>query len=285
MTAKANSDCEIWGVLNVTPDSFSDGGRFDSADTAMAQARRMRAEGADVIDVGGASSRPAGITYGDGAAVVSPEEEWERSGSVVAELGGDAFKVSVDTFQPEVAKRALAAGAHVINDVSGHPAPELLSAVADAGADLVIMHSKNSGRGDSVNAAYEDVVSEVLQELTHEVERAVQMGVGRDKIWIDPGIGFAKTAAQSVQLLAATQRFVATGYPVLVGASRKSFIAEMAPNTDETRPSPVARLGGSLAALVAAVYAGSKAIRVHDVFESVQAMKMTVQMMRRRDAR
>lgn len=236
----------------------------------------MVREGADVVDVGGESSRPPGKTYGDGFAHVSVEDEITRVvpvvERVVRELG---CPVSVDTVKGEVARAALAAGAGLVNDVSGAPAEALLDAVAEHGAELVIMHSRGRGRVDATTTAYRDLVGEVLAELEAQVERAVARGVSRDRVWIDPGIGFAKTAAQSASLLGNLDAFVETGYPVLVGASRKSFIAGAMTAAGAEAPSPAERLGGSLAAVAAAARAGCAAVRVHDVFPSVQAARVT----------
>jgi dihydropteroate synthase len=261
-------------VLNVTPDSFSDGGRFRAPDAALGHALRMVEEGADVVDVGGESSRPPGKTYGAGAAKVPEEEELRRVLPVVERLTARGVPVSVDTVKGTVAKAALEAGARIVNDVSGGADPALLDAVAQAGAELVLMHTRERGRVDARTTAYRDVVAEVLDELTEAVERAVGRGVARGKVWIDPGIGFAKTAAQSVALLANLDAFVASGYRVLVGASRKSFIARTVAASGLDEPPPDARLGGSLAAVTVAALSGCAAVRVHDVPESVQAARL-----------
>ncbi len=262
-------------MLNVTPDSFSDGGRFDDASRALSHAARMHAEGADVIDVGGESSRPPGRTYGDGAAHVPADEELSRVLPVVETLVADGVRVSVDTVKGVVAEAALAAGAAIINDVSCGADPTLLAAVAAAGGEVVLMHTRGGGRVDASTTGYGDVVAEVLEELFRAVERARAAGIARERIWIDPGVGFAKTAAQSVALLGNLDAFVATGYPVLVGASRKSFIARTVAAKGGREPAPAERLGGSLAAVTAAVMAGARAVRVHDVAESAQAARLT----------
>ncbi|MBX3268914.1 MAG: dihydropteroate synthase [Sandaracinaceae bacterium] len=275
-TSRGPRACEVWGVLNVTPDSFSDGGRYLHLDDAVRQAARMLEEGADVIDVGGESSRPPGVTYGAGYAPVSVDEERARVVPVVERLVRElGCRVSVDTVKPEVARAALDAGARIVNDVSGAPADALLDAVRDHGADLVVMHSRARGRVDAESTRYEDVVAEVRAELLREAERALARGVPPGSIWIDPGVGFAKTARQSAALLGGLDALVRTGYPVLVGASRKSFIAEAVVAAGGAPPPPDARLGGSLAAVVAAVTAGCRAVRVHDVFPSVQAARVT----------
>lgn len=269
--------CAVWGVLNVTPDSFSDGGRFAELERALAHAARMVEEGATVIDVGGESSRPAGATYGEGASRVPVEEELRRVVPVVEALAERGVVVSVDTVKPEVARAALRAGARVVNDVSSGAEPALVQAVAEAGAELVLMHTRAGGRIDEQTVRYRDVVAEVLEELLQAVERARALGVPPERIWIDPGIGFAKTAAQSLALLADLEPFVATGHPVLVGASRKSFIARTVAGEragEGVLPAPDQRLGGSLAAATIAALAGAAAVRVHDVRDSVQAVAL-----------
>lgn len=265
------SACAVWGILNVTPDSFSDGGRYEDPARALAHAERMLAEGATVIDVGGESSRPPGQTYGAGAVRVPADEEARRVLPVVEALVERGACVSVDTIKGEVARAALARGARIVNDVSCGADDSLLEAVAEAGAELVLMHTRGGGRVDATTTNYRDVVSDVLQELETAIERAVKHGISRERIWIDPGIGFAKTPAQSVSLLGNLDAFVATGHPVLVGASRKSFIARTMAAAGAAEPGPAERLGGSIACVAVAALAGVAAVRVHDVAESVQA--------------
>lgn len=265
---------EVWGILNVTPDSFSDGGRFLLRDAAVAHARALIAEGASVIDVGGASSRPPGTTYGAGASPVSIEEEIARVEGVIADLASkgrahEGCRVSIDTTRGSVAERALRVGASIVNDVSMGADPELLEAAARHGATLVLMHTRLDGRIDERTTDYGgDVVAGVRDELARAVERAVQAGV--KDVWVDPGIGFAKTARQSATLLARLGEL--SSLPILVGASRKSFIASLAPERDGSAPPPSARLPGSLLAVAAAVRGGARAVRVHDVAPSRQAI-------------
>ena len=264
---------ELWGVLNVTPDSFSDGGQFLSPAAAVARAKSMLLEGAFVLDVGGASSRPRGATYGAGAAPVTPEEERARVESVIAVLARElGARVSIDTTQASVARAALAAGARIVNDVSMGASEALLGAVAEHDAELVLMHTRGDGSLDPAHTRYEDVVLEVRSELARAVQRAVSLGVRPENIWVDPGLGFAKTAEQSATLLARLPELVSLGPRVRVGASRKSFISVLAPKRDGAAPAPDARLGGSLAALVLSVLGGASAVRVHDVAESFQAL-------------
>jgi len=273
-------------VLNVTPDSFSDGGRFLDPAAALEHARAMLAEGADVIDVGGESSRPAGRTYGSGASRVSAEDEAARVVPVVERLVGElGARVSVDTVKGEVARRALGAGAAVVNDVSGGEDPDLLAAVAEAGAELVLMHNRGRGEVTEANTAYDDVVGDVLAELMPRVARAVESGVVRERVWIDPGIGFAKTGRQSLELLVRSAELVKSGHPVLVGSSRKAFIAEVAPDPSGEAPGPARRLGGTAATVVVAVMGGVRAVRVHDVGVMRQAARVAEALLAARGGR
>ncbi|MBN1653582.1 MAG: dihydropteroate synthase [Deltaproteobacteria bacterium] len=258
--------CEIWGVLNVTPDSFSDGGRYFETEPAIRHAREMLAQGADVIDVGGESSRPPGPVYDGGAERVSADEEVRRVVPVIRALTQQlGARVSVDTVKAEVARQAIMAGATLVNDVSCAACSALLSVVAETKAHLVLMHTRGKGEITEQNVYYQDVVKQVIIELMKAVDRAKEAGVDPKRIWIDPGIGFAKTPEQSIQLLACTDELVATGFPVLVGPSRKSFIAKVAPDYGGGRPSPSDRLGGTAAAVAVAVFGGASAVRVHDV--------------------
>ncbi len=226
----------------------------------------MLAEGADVIDVGGESSRPRGPVYDNGAERISVDEEIQRVVPVIRMVTQEfGARVSVDTVKAEVAKQAVEAGATTVNDVSCGASSELLNVVAETKVHLLLMHTR--GRGEIVedNVNYQDVVKEVIIELMKAVDRARKAGVDPKRIWIDPGIGFAKTPEQSVRLLARTADLVATGYPVLVGPSRKSFIAKVAPDHSGDKPNPNERLGGTAAAVMAAVLGGARAVRVHDV--------------------
>lgn len=271
--AKEHVTCEVWGVLNVTPDSFSDGGRFLDPYAALRHAEHMVAQGAAVIDVGGESTRPASAAYGDGSQPVTAEEELQRVVPVIERLAQNlAAKISVDTTKAEVAKAALDAGAHIVNDVSGGASSALLDEVAKRGAELVLMHNRRRGQVDDENTRYADVTQDVRRELGLALLRARRAGV--DRVWIDPGIGFAKTAAQSATVLRELQVLVDTGHPVLVGASRKSFLGALAPLPDGSRPGPGARLGASVAAALSAAAAGARAVRVHDVLETWQALRM-----------
>jgi dihydropteroate synthase len=267
---------ELWGVINVTPDSFSDGGRYLDTSAAVDHGRRLLREGADVLDIGGESSRPAGRAYGEGFELVPAREEITRVVPVIEALAGElGARVSIDTVKPEVALAALAAGASIVNDVRCAEDPGLVEAAAGAGADYVIMHNRGRGEVRSPNTDYGDVVEDVLRELLAAAERVERAGVPRASVWLDPGLGFAKTAAQSVALLSSLGRFRKTGYRVLVGPSRKSFIAELAPNAGGERPSADDRLGGTAAAVAVCVAAGVDAVRVHDVRVMSQLARVT----------
>ena len=265
---------ELWGVLNVTPDSFSDGGNYLDSRAAVEHGRRLLREGADVLDVGGESSRPAGQTYGEGFERVPAAEEILRVVPVIERLVRElGARVSIDTVKPEVAVAALAAGAGVVNDVRCAEDPALAEAAAAAGADYVVMHNRGRGEVRSPNTDYGDIVQDVLGELLAAAERVERAGVPRGSVWLDPGLGFAKTAAQSAALLSSLGRFRKTGYRVLVGPSRKSFIAELAPNRGGEPPSADDRVGGTAAAVAICAAAGVDAVRVHDVFVMHQLIR------------
>ena len=253
------------GILNVTPDSFSDGGRFSTLDDALAQAERMIAQGADILDVGGESTRP-------GAAAVDAAEELGRVLPVLEALAARcAIPLSIDTRRSAVARAAVAAGASMWNDVSALTGgPDSLRAGAALGCDIILMHMKGEPATMQRDPRYEDVVAEVIAWLAHRAEAAMRAGVARERIWLDPGIGFGKTLDHNLALLAALDRLVAVGFPVAVGASRKGMLRKL----DATASDPLDRLGGSLAIALAAARAGCAMVRVHDVRETVQALKV-----------
>jgi dihydropteroate synthase len=251
----------ILGVLNVTPDSFSDGGEHLDPETAVAHGLRLTADGADLVDVGGESTRP-------GAAPVSPMEEAARVLPVVAALVAEGVRVSIDTVHASTAEAAVAAGAVVVNDVSGGTAdPAMLAAVAATGAEYVVMHSLGPA-GASVT--YGDVVREVADELERRVAAAVAAGIAEQRIVIDPGLGFAKGAADNWRLLAALPVFVATGRRVLVGASRKRFLGALLP---EGAPMVARDLPTAVVSALAA-RDGVWAVRVHDVAATRLALEV-----------
>ncbi len=254
LTAGDNGRPLIMGVLNVTPDSFSDGGRWLDPKEAVEHGLRLEREGADIIDVGGESTRP-------GSQPVSEDEEIERVIPVIRALAASSKALlSVDTTKPGVAREAVAAGARMINDVSTVRNGDGLARVAaEEGAWLVIMHSRGTPRDMQDSPAYDDLIGEVSGELLAAASLARRAGVPAGRIWIDPGIGFAKTAGQNVELIARTRELAGLGYPLLVGPSRKSFIGAVtgAPVDD--------RLGGTAAAVAVTIFGGASAVRVHDV--------------------
>jgi dihydropteroate synthase len=251
------------GVLNLTPDSFSDGGRFLDPGAAVARALALAEEGADILDVGGESTRP-------GAPPVPVAEEIRRVVPVLERLRAAGFRVpvSVDTSKPEVARAALAAGAAMVNDVTALADPALAAVVAEAGVPVVLMHMRGTPRDMQERAAYRDVVAEVREELAAALARAVGAGIDPARVVLDPGIGFAKSAAQSLEILARLRELAALGRPVLVGPSRKSFIGHV------TGAAVGDRLPGTLAAVAAAVLNGAAFVRVHDVAAARQAARV-----------
>jgi dihydropteroate synthase len=262
-SADMNGTPQIMGILNVTPDSFSDGGRFLSTEAACRRAREMIVEGATWIDVGGESTRP-------GAAPVALEEEKRRILPVIEALAAENLAISVDTCKPEVAKAALELGARMVNDVTALRDPEMVAVCKDAGCDVILMHMQGEPRTMQASPTYDDVVGEVLGFLRERAEQVVQSGVGAERIWIDPGIGFGKTVDHNIALLRNIGRFVETGFRTVLGVSRKSFIAHLDPSST----SPTDRLGGTLAAQLWGQWQGVAMMRVHDVREAVQAARI-----------
>ena len=253
----------LMGIVNATPDSFSDGGRFLDPDAAAAQAERLVAEGADLIDLGGESTRP-------GAPEVPAEVEERRVVPVIERLRarGCTTPISVDTRKAKVARAALAAGANMINDVSALADPALREVVAASGVPTVLMHTRGTPADMTSRAIYADVVGEVERELEEAMARAVRAGVREEHILLDPGLGFAKAAEHSLALLAALPRLRRLGRPLLVGPSRKSFLGMVT-------GAPVGeRLPGTLAAVTACVLAGVEVLRVHDVAAALQAARV-----------
>lgn len=255
----------VMGILNVTPDSFSDGGRFLGTGAALAQARALVEAGAGILDIGGESTRP-------GAGDVPVGDEIARTVPVIADLvaGGVATPISIDTRKAEVAGAALAAGAAMVNDVSAlvHD-PGMAGVAAAAGVPVVLMHSLGSPRTMQDDPRYDDVLLDVFDALAARVEAAVAAGIARERIVIDPGIGFGKTVAHNLALIRGISLFHALGLPVLLGASRKRFIG-----TIGGEPVPDQRLAGSLAVALAGVAQGVQILRVHDVAETRQALAL-----------
>lgn len=255
----------IMGILNVTPDSFSDGGVHFDRDVAINAGIRMAAEGAQVVDVGGESTKP-------GSPGVSVAEELSRVIPVVEGLVKSHVSVSIDTRKPEVARQALAAGASILNDVSGLRDPEMIAVAAEAGCTVCIMHMLGTPETMQQNPSYEDVVEEVRAYLLQQADAAIQAGVAPSNIWIDPGIGFGKNLDHNLELLRNLDRFVDTDFPVLVGVSRKSFIGRILGASDAPLP-PTERLEGTLALQVLAQAMGAHIIRAHDVLPTVRAAR------------
>ncbi len=259
----------LMGVVNVTPDSFSDGGRFLDPGAAVARAERLAAEGADLIDLGGESTRP-------GAAPVDAAEERRRVVPVIERLRAAGFRlpISVDTCKGEVARAALDAGAAMVNDVLGLADPALARAVAAAGVPVVAMHTRGLPADMAARAVYRDLLAEVAAELRAALRRATDAGIREEQVILDPGIGFAKTPAQSLELLARVGELRALGRPLLVGPSRKRFIGHATGAAVEDR------LPGTLAAVTACVLAGVEVLRVHDVAAARQAADLAAALRR-----
>ena len=259
----------IMGVVNVTPDSFSDGGRFNSYDAALAHAQQLIAEGADVLDIGGESTRP-------GAQPVTLAEEIDRVVPLIGALAGStSIPISIDTLKPEVAEEAFKAGAEIWNDVSAlSHSSESLEIAARGGRDVILMHMQGEPRTMQSNPYYEDVVAEVESYLLERAQVAVRAGVRRDNIWLDPGIGFGKTLDHNLALIRATGRLASHGFPLLMAASRKRFIAALE-ERDGAEPSGADdRLGATIAVHLHALANGAKMVRVHDVQAMKQALRV-----------
>lgn len=254
----------VMGIVNVTPDSFFDGGRFLDAQAAVDHALQLVEQGAEIIDVGGESTRP-------GALPVAEPEELRRVMPVIAQLAGRIkVPISIDTVKPGVARAALAAGASIVNDVAGNREdPALWRLVAEASAGYVVMHAQGTPQTMQAHPVYTDVVREVGEFFSERLRRLSDCGVGREQIILDPGIGFGKTVEHNLELLGAARSFTSLERPLLFGVSRKSFIGKLLGAELE------ARLPGALACACLAVAAGVQIIRAHDVAETVQAIRMT----------
>jgi dihydropteroate synthase len=256
---------KVMGVINVTPDSFSDGGRFDDFGAALAQARQLIADGVDMLDVGGESTRP-------GAGPVSEADEIARVVPLIRAIRAEsAVPISIDTMKPGVARAAGAAGASMWNDVTAlRHAPDSLAVAAELGCEVVLMHMLGEPQTMQAQPHYDDVVGEVTAFLAARAQAAMAAGVARENIWLDPGVGFGKHMIRhNLPLLAGLEAIVALGFPVLLGVSRKAFIGAVDGGAlaDE-------RLGGSIAGALWGAQAGVAAVRVHDVRETVQALRV-----------
>lgn len=255
----------VMGIVNVTPDSFSDGGRHATIEAALAHAMRLIDQGADVLDIGGESTRP-------GSDPVDEADEIARIAPLIAAISARwDGRISIDTMKPGVARAAVAAGATMWNDVTAlSHAPDSLATAAELGCEVVLMHMKGAPKTMQDDPRYDDVVAEVVAFLAARAEAAMAAGVAREKIWLDPGIGFAKTTAHNLTLTARLDALVDLGFPVLYAASRKRLIQ----GVDETAVAATDRLGGSLALAMEGARRGARMVRVHDVRETVQALKV-----------
>ena len=269
----------VMGILNLTPDSFSDGGLWLDPPRAVERGLRMLAEGAEILDLGAESTRPGGGVYGEGAQTVPPEEEAGRLLPVLEALrAATDAPISVDTRKGEVARQALAAGADLINDVTALSDSRLGAAVAAAGCPLVLMHSRGDLATMQRGIRFDDLLGEVRAELAEAMARAEAAGVDAAQLVLDPGIGFGKTWEQNLELIRRLDELNVLGRPLLLGASRKSFLARAA-----ARPAPPAeRLGGSLAAVAWAASQGAAIVRVHDVAETAQLLDVWYAIARQR---
>ncbi|MEX2252711.1 MAG: dihydropteroate synthase [Thermoleophilaceae bacterium] len=250
----------VMGVVNVTPDSFSDGGEFFEADAAIAQGRRLVEEGAEILDIGGESTRP-------GAEPVPEDEELRRVAPVVEGLAGAGARISIDTTKPAVARAALDAGAEIVNDVSAFRFDDQMAGlVADAGADCVLMHMLGEPRTMQADPRYKDVVSDVKAFLEERLGFAVAEGVAEERVWLDPGIGFGKTVEHNLELLRRLDEVAAIGRPVVIGTSRKSFLGKLTGRAEGDR------LSATIATNVLALERGASVFRVHDVAQVRDAL-------------
>lgn len=256
------SQAHVMGILNVTPDSFSDGGKYDQKDQAVAYAKQMIADGATVIDVGGESTRP-------GASVVEIAEEIRRVVPVVAELAKLDVIISIDTSQPEVIREAVKAGAHIWNDVRALTRPHALETAAELNIPVIIMHMRGEPTTMNHLDQYEDVTQEVIAELQQRVDDALQAGIHPKNIMIDPGFGFAKNAQQNLKLLNEFYQLNNMGYPILSALSRKRFIGEALDGADANH-----RAVGSVAAHLLSIQQGACMVRAHDVKAMSDAIKV-----------
>jgi dihydropteroate synthase len=261
----------IMGVVNVTPDSFSDGGLFLEPDAGVAHGRALREEGADILDIVGESTRP-------GAAPVPPEDELLRTVPVVRALAAEGATVSIDTSKVAVAEAALDAGATIVNDVTAFRAePELADLCAHRGCGAALMHMQGTPRTMQENPRYDDVVDDVKAFLAERLEFAIARGVREEGVWLDPGIGFGKTVDHNLELLRRLGELRDLGRPILIGTSRKSFIAKL------TGRDVADRLGGTIASNVLALAAGAEIFRVHDVHEVRDALIVAEAILGRRE--
>ncbi|MFF3897021.1 dihydropteroate synthase [Streptomyces sp. NPDC001812] len=260
--------CAVMGVVNVTPDSFSDGGRWFDTTTAVKRGLDLVAQGADLIDVGGESTRP-------GATRVDEAEELKRVIPVVRGLASEGVTISVDTMRASVAEQSLVAGAALVNDVSGGLAdPDMLRVVAASGAPFVVMHWRGLLEGGNVKGAYDDIVTEVVDELHARVAAVLESGVAADRVIVDPGLGFSKNTDHDLALLARLDRLRALGHPLLVAASRKRFLGRVLAGPGGTPPPARERDAATAAVSALAAQGGAWAVRVHEVRATADAVRV-----------
>ena len=260
----------VMGVLNVTPDSFSDGGLYQGVEDAVAHAHALIADGAHLLDIGGESTRPA--TFGD-KSPLPPAEELRRILPVITRLAAEmpSIPLSVDTYKAEVARAALDAGASIINDISGLTFdPQMAPLAGELGVPVIVMHLLGSPRNIPLNPVYADVISDIKAFFDRQIAYAVSQGVRRDQIWLDPGIGFGKTVQHNLEILRCLSEFQTYDLPIVVGASRKRFLGHIL-GTDD----PNDRKEGTAATVALSIVAGAAAVRVHDVKEMARVAKVT----------
>jgi len=260
----------VAGVLNVTPDSFYDGGKNSDLGSALSHARRMIEDGADIIDIGGESTRPD-------SSYVSADEEKLRVIPVIKELSKEThIPISIDTYKAEVAEEAIKAGAQIINDISGLQADDEMARVAaENNTPIIIMHIKGHPHDFPKDPVYDNLIPEIISFFERRIEDAVNSGIAHNNIIIDPGIGFGKKPEHNLAILRQLNDFKCLNLPIMVGTSRKSFISNVLELSDEQNlPTSDARLAGTLVTLIIAVINGANIVRVHDVREAVQAIKM-----------
>jgi len=255
---------QVMGIINVTPDSFSDGGKYTALDAAIAHAKQLIAEGADILDIGGESTRP-------GAEPVSLQEELKRVLPLIKALSPTTpVPLSIDTYKPEVMRAAIEAGAHIVNDVRALQEPGALDAVANSNVGVCLMHMQGMPQTMQLNPSYQDVVSEVSRFLQDRAHACLARGIAAERIVIDPGFGFGKTKEHNIALIQHLNALADLGYPLLVGLSRKSVLGKIAGGDEQQR------LHAGLAASVISVMKGAKIVRVHDVKATVDALKVVV---------
>lgn len=255
----------VMAVLNFTPDSFSDGGQYNSIKNAVEKVLQMESEGADIIDIGGESSRP-------GADPVSEKEEISRVIPLISELRKlTNIPISIDTYKSEVAKKAIDAGADIINDISAlRFSPEMAEIVSETNVPIILMHMLGTPQNMQNNPSYTSVNNEIISFFTERIDYAVSHGINKSKLIIDPGIGFGKRLFDNLEIIASLEKYKQFNLPILIGTSRKSFIGMIHP----TEKNADLRIGGSIASAVAAVVNGANIVRVHDIHETVEALKV-----------